>query len=345
MPSNKYNRTIDELKTKAALWWPEELKQQNSIANILPLLLKTQDDFLSLITLSKNEPFQLFDLIKAAKFPSNLFLKHLAVLADFGGEPIQRLGRSFKDIFPKKKGKNGAYYFDFIWKEKKFSYQFKALPVNGLNNKKLFIDGKGLLFNKELDNLASDMIALLLFAATSDFADQAGLISCEIGTLLGNEDELIKFVKQRYITVSRITGGATANSLGQLAQTEVLNFLQKELGENYKIIRNGSIALKGYDKKNGMPFDLVIEKNNKKVGIEVSFQVTTNSTIERKAGQAADRQKLMHESGYQIAYVLDGAGNFQRSSAISTICNHSDCTVAYTLAEFKVLAFWIKSIL
>ena len=88
-----------------------------------------------------------------------------------------------------------------------------------------------------------------------------------------------------------------------------------------------------------------IEKGKKKVGIEVSFQVTTNSTIERKAGQAADRQALVHKSGYQIAYVLDGAGNFQRSSAISTICNHSDCTVAYTVAEFKVLSNWIKSVL
>jgi len=43
-----------------------------------------------------------------------------------------------------------------------------------------------------------------------------------------------------------------------------------------------------------MPFDVVVEKGNKKIGIEVSFQVTTNSTIERKAGQAADRMNLMH---------------------------------------------------
>lgn len=341
----KYNRNITELKTKAAMWWPEELKTKNALANVLPLLLKTQDDFLHLIVLSKNDPFQLFDLIKVAKYPANLFLKHLSVLADYGGEPIQRLGRSFKDIFPKHKGENGKYYFDFIWKEKNFRYEFKSLPVNGLSNKKLFIDGEGLIKEKELNDLTCDMIALLLFASTSDYAEHAGLNACEIGTMLGNEDDLIKFVKQRYITVSRITGGATANSLGQLAQTEIVSFLTKELGDKFKIIRNGYITIDGYDKKGGMPFDLVVEKGKKKVGIEVSFQVTTNSTIERKAGQAADRQALVHKSGYHIAYVLDGAGNFQRSSAISTICNHSDCTVAYTLAEFKVLSNWIKSVL
>ncbi len=341
----KYNRSINELRTKAAFWWPEELKAKNALANVLPLLLKTQEDFLRLIVLSKNDPFQLFDLIKVAQYPANLFLKQLAVLADYGGEPIQRLGRSFKEIFPKGRGEEGKYYFDFIWKEKKYRYEFKALPRNGLNNKKLFIDGEGLIIEKELDDLTCDMIALLLFASTSDYADRAGLNACEIGILLGNEDDLIKYVKQRYITVSRITGGATANNLGQLAQTEIVDFLVNNLGGEYKILRNGYIGIDGYDKKGGMPFDLVVEKGKKKVGIEVTFQVTTNSTIERKAGQAADRQSLMHKNGYQIAYVIDGAGNFQRSSAISTICNHSDCTVAYTVAEFEILSSWIKTVL
>ena len=90
-----------------------------------------------------------------------------------------------------------------------------------------------------------------------------------------------------------------------------------------------------------MPFDIVVEKGDEKVGIEVSFQVTTNSTIERKSGQAADRMNLMHSIGYKIAYVLDGAGNFQRSSAISTICENSDCTVAYSKQEFDTLSQWI----
>ena len=336
----KYNRNIDELKKQATLWWPEELKKKNALANVLPLLLKTQDDFLSLLNLSKKGPFQLFKLIETAKYPGNLFLKHLAVLSDYGGEPIQRLGRSFADIFPKDKKEN--FYFEFIWQTKKYKYVFEELPKKGLNNKKLDIDGEGLSTERELDGLVRDMIAILLFASTSDISDQAGLESCEIGTLLGNESELKSFVKQRYIIVSRITGGATANSLGQLAQTEIVDFLQADLGKGFKVVRNGYLDLKGYKNKNGMPFDIVVSKNKKAVGIEVSFQVTTNSTIERKAGQAADRYNLMHKDGYKIAYVLDGAGNFQRSSALTNICNNSDCTIAYTVKEFKVLANWIK---
>jgi hypothetical protein len=333
-----YRRTISELQKNAVLWWPENLKEKNALANVLPLLLKTQDDFLRVLHLGKNDPFHVIELINCAGFPGNLFLKHLVVLADYGGEPIQRMGQSFTDIFPR--DENG-YFFNFQWRDRKYTYNFKEMPVKGLSNKKLFIDGNGLAKERKLDKLTTDMIAIVLFAASSELANQAGLDACDIGALIGDSDSLDRYVKQRYITVSRITGGATANGLGQLAQTELVDFLRQQLDDSYNVSRNGAIMLRGYNNSQGMPFDVVISKNSKKIGIEISFQVTTNSTIERKAGQAADRLSLMHADGHHIAYVIDGAGNFQRSSAISTICSNSDCTVAYSLEEFKLLAEWI----
>ncbi|MFK7797319.1 MAG: restriction endonuclease [Aureispira sp.] len=257
----KYNRTREELEKQAALWWPEELKAKNALANVLPLLLETQDDFLNIISLSKKEPLQVFELIKVAKFPGNLFLKHLVVLSDYGGEPIQRLGRAFTSIFPK--DYKGNYYFDFIWKAENYTYVFETFPIKGLNNKKFGIDGDSLSTERELDAMTKDLIAILLFAATSDFAEQGGLDSCEIGSLLGNEVELKNFVKQRYILVSRIIGGATANSLGQLAQTAIVDFLISELGNDFTITRNGTVHLSGYDRKGGMPFDIVVSKEKK----------------------------------------------------------------------------------
>lgn len=335
----KYNRNIEELESKGIFWWPEHLHVENSSISVIPQLLKSQDDFLKIISLSKDNPFHVFDLIKASKYPANLFLKHLSVLADYGGEPIQRLGRSFSSIFENKATKQ--YQICFVWESQNYNYEFTALPLRGLGNKKLFIDGEGLKEKKELSNIYKDMIVLLMFGSTSTVSYEAGLSSCEIGTLLGKSEILKQYVKQKYINVSRITGGATANTLGQLAQKEVVKSLQNFLGNDFKIISNGYIKLDGYDKDKGMPFDVVVEKDEKKVGIEISFQVTTNSTIERKAGQAADRIKLMHSNGYQIAYVLDGAGNFQRKSAISTICRNSDCTVAYSNEEFQILSNWV----
>jgi hypothetical protein len=337
-----YNRKIDDLETKAIQWWPEHLNQANAAISVIPKLLKTQDDFLKIISLSKKDPYQVFDLLIASKFPANLFLKHLCVLADYGGEPIQRLGRAFSSIFiPKRK----KYSITFVWEASNYTYIFKSLPLRGLGNKKLFIDGEGLVGTHLLSDLYKDMIILLMFGSTSTVSEEAGLLSCEIGTLLGKTELLEKYVKERYINVSRITGGATANSLGQLAQKEVFDYLSQSLGDKYHVLSNGYIGLKGYDKEGGMPFDIVVEKGKKKAGIEVSFQVTTNSTIERKAGQAAERMKLMHANGYKIAYVLDGAGNFQRRSALSTICDNSDCTVAYSDKEFNVLSRWLGEVL
>ena len=334
----KFNRTIKQLEKNAALWWPDYLSQANADISVIPKLLQTQDDFLKIISLSKKSPYQVFDILEASDFPANLFLKHLCVLANYGGEPIQRLGRAFSSIFKIKKNK---YAIRFSWNSNDYTYGFKCLPVPSLGNKKLSIDGAGLVEEKELSDLYKDMIILLMFGSTSTANEEAGLVACEIGTLLGETDILDKYVKERYINVSRITGGATANSLGQLAQKEIVNHLSQSLGKDYHVISNGYIELNGYAKEGGMPFDVVVEKQDKKIGIEVSFQVTTNSTIERKAGQAADRMNIMHSNGYKIAYVLDGAGNFQRASAISTICANSDCTVAYSEQEFNVLCQWI----
>ncbi len=336
----KYKRQIEEIEAKATLWWPENLHEANSNISVIPKLLKTQDDFLRIISLSKDNPYHVFDILNAAKFPANLFLKHLCILANYGGEPIQRLGRTFHSIF---KDNSGNYSIIFIWESEAYSYQFKTLPIKGLlGNKKLFIDSDGLTESKPLSDLYEDMIVLLMFGSTSTVSEEAGLSSCEIGTLLGKDKILENYVKQRYIIVSKITYGATANILGQLAQKEIVEFLNISLGSEYKVISNGYIPLEGYDKASGMPFDIVVEKGYRKAGIEVSFQVTTNSTIERKAGQAVDRINLMHSNGYKIAYVLDGAGNFQRKSAISTICNHSDCTIAYSRNEFQVLSKWLE---
>ncbi|MDM8546793.1 restriction endonuclease [Candidatus Venteria ishoeyi] len=334
----KFNRNIRELEENAILWWPEHLNKANAAISVIPKLLQTQDDFLKIISLSKKNPYQVFDLLEASEFPANLFLKHLCVLADYGGEPIQRLGRAFSSIFQSGKSKHSI---EFSWNSNNYIYDFKCLPVRGLGNKKLFIDGEGLIEVKILSDLYRDMIILLMFGSTSTVNEEAGLLACEIGTLLGEAEVLEKYVKERYINVSRITGGATANSLGQLAQQEIVKHLSESLGYNYCVISNGYIALDGYKKESGMPFDIVVEKGDRKVGIEVSFQVTTNSTIERKSGQAADRINLMHSNGHKIAYVLDGAGNFQRKSAISNICANSDCTVAYSNQEFDTLSKWI----
>lgn len=332
-----YKRTVSELEKKASTWWPKNLEETVAEKSIIPKLIATQDKFISILKLSGESPNQVFKVLSSANMPANLFLKHLSVLSDYGGEKLQRLGREFEDIFP---SSGSSYLFPFLFGGKAVKYTFKALPISNLSNKRLDLDGKSLIKERGIEPLYEDMIMVLLHGATSDVAEKASLDRCEVGTLLGDERGLEKYIKEKYIHVSRITTGASANDLGQIAQTGIVKHLQSNLGEGYEVIRNGKIPLKGLDKP--MPFDVVVKRKGQTIGVEVSFQVTTNSTIERKAGQAANRQKLMHKAGCSIAYVLDGAGNFQRAAAMKEICKYSDCTVAYSEKEFNVLVEFIK---
>ncbi|MBM7842565.1 hypothetical protein [Herpetosiphon giganteus] len=338
-----YQRSFEDLEFNAIKWWPQELSATVAEASVLPILISSQDLFISALKLSGNHPEQIFDVISAAKIPINLFLKHLVVLADYGGEMIKRLGKEFQEIFPQDDS-TLEYYMNYTFKGEQYTYTFKNLPIKGLDNSKLAIDGKAIVEKKSLSNLYYDMIMILLYGSTTEQFNLAGLEKCEIGTILGKNEIIDTYITQKYLYVSRITNGANTNSLGQIAQTYVCGILSKYLPKEYIITRNGKILLSdlGNQDSTKTSFDILVELADKKVGIEVSFQVTTNSTIERKAGQARDRQNRMHAQNYWIAYVIDGAGNFERSAAVRTICRYSDCTVAYSEGEIAVLAKFIQ---
>lgn len=335
-----YQRSLPELEQHAIKWWPKELEETVAAASVVPVLLATQEQFLCILKLSGGKPERMFDVLAATDMSANLFLKHLAVLADFGGELMQRFGREFAEVFREQGDEKPAMRYVFNGEQQ--VYEFRALPVKGLGNAKLKLDGVAIMQNEPMTPLYRDMIMLLAHGATSEVGHLAALSRCEIGSLLGDETAIDHYVREKYLHVSRITTGAGANKLGQIAQTWVFDALRARLPDTIHITRNGTIQLAGYDKADGMPFDVVLESGGNKIGLEVSFQVTTNSVIERKSGQAKDRQTLMHQNGHAIAYVIDGAGNFQRSSAVGTVCQFSDCTVAYSESEMDVLAAFIR---
>jgi hypothetical protein len=335
----KYTRGVSELEIVAANWWPAELTKGEADGSIIPLLLRTQDTFVAAMKVGGKSPTAFIDVAISASLPGNVLLKHLVVLADFGGENLQRVNKQFTALFPEKSAK-GKALMRFAWQGNEHAHEFKALPITGLGNKKLGIDGEGLLTEVKISKLHIDVMMILLFGGNlldAQIAEET-FPKCVIGNLLGDAAAIDEFIDQRYIWTSRITGGAEANSLGQKAQTYVVDKLKELVGPTFEIVRNGKILL-----PNGTPmaFDVVVSKGSFQCGIEVSFQVTTNSTIERKGNEAESRYRLVREAGKHVAYIIDGAGNFQRKSAVGKICANSDCTVAFTDAEIAVLAEFI----
>jgi len=333
---SKYARTLAELKEKAVLFWPREILEREASVSILPLLLKTQEKFISILNLSDSSPDSWKKLVDISdEIKGNLFLKHLMVLSDLGGEALNKLP-PLKNYF-----KNGK--MNYVWREKKYKYQFKVIHEKiPLANASLRADGKGLLKGYSLSDKMEDVIMLLLHGASSIGNTLPDDVKgkCVIGSLIGEPEALEKFVRQSYIRISRQVGGATSNALGQLAQDFVIEKLREELPE-WLFKRNGKLP--GVSHTGGeteTTFDVAATSpNGKHFGIEVSFQFTTNSVIERKAGQAEARRNIIHNAGHWICYVIDGAGNINvREAAARTICNYSDCTVALSASEVRHLA-------
>lgn len=323
------------------MFWPLELSQQEAQLSIIPKLIETQDQFISILSIEVADLDGVFQIVDASQLSANLFLKHLVILSDFGGEMLQRLNSRFSTIFP-------SGNLEYIWEGRQRIYQFECLPCPGkLTNSKLGVDGKKLLKDKALSSLHKDVIAILLFGSSATNNRTADILAkCEIGNYLGKPDRLTKFIKQRYIWVSRITAGAQSNTLGHTAQNFVKNYLDRHLQiDNLKIERDShlpGIKHTGDDSEIFTNFDIVVSKENRFAAIEVSFQVTTNSVIERKAGQARSRFEQINREGYKIAYVLDGAGNFERESALRTLCSYSHCTVTFSNPEIEILCTFLQ---
>ena len=332
-------RDIQDLENNALKFWPQEISDKEKSSSIIPKLIETQDKFISLLNISDANPFKWKDTLLSSKTLSgNLFLKHLIVLSDIGGEKLMRFKKELPGVF-----NNGM---NFIWDSKSFTYKFQTLTdKSNWNNKNLSVDGEGLIKSVELNPIMEDICMLLLFGGSAINENIPNDITekCLIGTMLGKTEELETFVKQRYIWVSRITGGAEANTLGQLTQNYVKEYLEKKLPD-WRINKD-QLPNVSQNERTSLSVDIVAKSPIAKFcAIEVSFQVTTNSTIERKAGQAQARQELLHANGHKIAYVIDGAGNFARQSALKTICQYSDCTVSFKDSELDGLVKFLKTL-
>jgi len=267
---------------------------------------------------------------------SNMLLKHLMVFDDFGGEPMQRLRAQRHTLFS-----SGATTLDILFNMDEYSLDISNYisTTSRMDNPSLGLDGPSLATPREHTELTLDLSVILAFGALASNSDLKEVLSrCDAALWFQKEDDLDSHFQQRYLDVNRIVGGARANSLGQILQRRVKNAIENRYSDFDDILTNASIDIGGEK----VTSDILIRKGDKAVAIEVAFQETTNSTIERKGTDAHKRKILLNSVNTASVYVLDGAGNFQRQSAITKLCNESDCTVAFSESEFDLLVEFIK---
>src|SRR5690554_85139 len=124
------------------------------------------------------------------------------VLSDVSGEKLKNCTREMRRAFRDSR-------LVYIWNEQRHSYQFKTLETQTWSNQSLSVDGRGLATAIELNDTIEDVVMLILYGATDVHGALPGWIEerCQIGNLFGMKDDLARFIRERYIWVSRITGG------------------------------------------------------------------------------------------------------------------------------------------
>jgi len=332
-----FKRTLEELKKKAVLHWSKELMASAGGESILDGLLGTQDEFLSVLKVASLRPLSWETILnESASLSLPLFTKHLMILCDLGGETLNKL-TPLEQYFPNQK-------LQIPWGGKVEEYAFQEIHrTKSLTNDRLKLTHKTIFRNNYSKPLLTDLVMILLYGYidVNDLLPNDYREKCSIGSMLGEPELIDKYVKENYVRVSSQLKGATANSLGHFAQEYVLGLLKKFLPDDWSVVAETSLTGVTHNEGgNDTNFDLVaLSPKGIEFGIEVSFQVTTNSTIERKARESSAVLERVHKQGHFVCYVLDGAGNINiRKNAVNTICSNSDCTVALSEEEIEHLS-------
>ncbi|MDE0396607.1 MAG: hypothetical protein OXL96_02260 [Candidatus Poribacteria bacterium] len=139
-----YQRSASELEEHASMFWPVEISQEADKISVIPRLLQTQDDFIAILSVPVSDLYGLFNIVNASSLSGNLFLKHLIVLADVGGEFLQRVCGEFEATFPSRE-------LEYVWNGRTHRYEFQMLPNSNPTNARLGVSGRSLGQSRELD--------------------------------------------------------------------------------------------------------------------------------------------------------------------------------------------------
>ncbi len=340
----KYQRTLVELQANAVMHWSKDMLEKANSFSALPVLLETQDEFIALLKVASKSPLSWKTVLNESKaLTPSVFLKHLMVLSDLGGEALNKLS-PLSDSFEDK-------CIRFHWEGEQHVYRLLEIGDKcPLTNSSLKVEAKSVIGNKVMSDRMHDVIMLILFGALdpdNNLPEEAQQ-RCAIGSLLGKPEDITNLVKENYIRVSKQLSGERANSLGHASQRYVASTLKDVLPKGWFIQEEGNLTGVSHSDENEKltNFDLVVKSpKGKEFGIEVSFQVTTNSTIERKARESNALYRKVCEAGHKLCYVIDGAGNINvRKKAIGMICEHSNCTVAMSKEEIEHMASFMMEV-
>ncbi|MGE6369902.1 hypothetical protein ACQKDB_12310 [Planococcus kocurii] len=343
---SKMNKKIQELMDDANWFWSDSIignQQENVlIQHLVDTTIVVQDCVKK--STAENIVDNLMELenLTGDKISRFLVLKNLMILLDVSAEILDR-----SVMFLNEKKISKLTVADKEFEFRKFGKGFKTQ----LSNNNIYK-----LCEKD-DDFFHDVLQLILYASGSEELKNYNTFdSFKLGLLTGNEDVLETFILRRSIENSSQIKQLRAVAYGNGLQREVKNKLMEELStldvviapdNRYLGVQQFDIVL--YKQPEGVSAELptpqsmfqkkklnkieAAELTDKRAAmmmewkwaiIEVSFQETTNSTMERKSKQAANGlYNSINDANHQLIYLIDGAGYFRRTKVIETLVNNS----------------------
>jgi hypothetical protein len=217
------------------------------------------------------------------------------------------------------------------------------------------------LTNKEISSadgaLLSDLFYIICFGSkTEEFADFLSFRRFRLAEICGKPEAVQRHFRELYLNVSRQLTQLAAQAQGDFLNDFVKSYLDARFAGNPSIRWVESRRVPGIGDERarslgGEQFDLVyaITPASKGeiiyVAIEVAFQETTNSTMERKARHASLLFEHFDRMGYKLCFVVDGAGFLSaRLKALRDIIQNSHYRVTLKPEELSSLCEFIISL-
>ena len=319
MNDQEVNEKIEALKKNSTWFWTDQIRGK---INMLESddLQETLSDFKKM--LQKNDRGIIVKkLLNSTTVKPKLAIQHLMLASDCSAEFLDRV----KSYLIKDKHNDIKILTP---DNRQIPYKFKKITKNP--SQKL---SKTYIVNAD-NELLNDVMTIIIFGAEitlfKNFSNFKKLSLCKI---VGNIDKVNEYFDPLYLKTSRQTQGRISAQSGKNPQNLVKKKLDEyfEGNEDFSIVPGNRIPNIGKEAK-GFQVDLAYKITGKSptyIGIEIAFQETTNSVIERKSKQAAAIINEFNNKKYYLCFVVDGAGYFTRESAMKGTIKNSHKVVTF----------------
>ncbi len=328
------NSILEHLKQAGYWFWTEDLRN-TEIAQGTNLLLESLDEFITI--LEDSEPSELIDNLLASRgeITSLLAVRHSMLATDISAEFLDRVRRYL--VF------KGIRRLTMISDDQTIEYDMRRLAQfdRALSNNQI---------NSASEELLRDLLFIICYGnRVREFEEFTTFRRCALGEICGDERRVREYLSKLYIKFSRQTTGRSTAESGSIPEEIVREHLGRCLAERSNIRQMSANRLPAEIPGGPTQFDFVYEISTNTRGevyviIEVAFQETTNSVIERKARLAAEMFNRNNSDSLILCYVVDGAGYFARESALKKMIRYSDICVGLRPEELDRLCNFMISL-